>query len=102
MSSRPRHRPAHVSRDTRAERDSTDSITERRHTPNAAIAAQLEWRAACIEVRRAYRSWARAAAGNAGLRYLVYRAALDREQAAAEQYARLTGKLGQPAAADRP
>jgi hypothetical protein len=95
-------RSAHVSRDPRAEPDSTDAITEQRHTPNAAIAAQREWRTACTEVRRAYRSWARSPAGNAGLRYLVYTTALDREQAAAEQYARLAGTLGQPAEADRP
>ena len=74
-----------------------DATTEQRHPRTAALEAYAEWRGACTEVRRSYRSWTRAPRGHARLPYLVYGAALDREQAAAELYARLVGTLERPA-----
>jgi hypothetical protein len=60
----------------------------------AVVAAHVEWRAACADVRSAYGSWAAAPAARAELAYLAYAAALDREHAAAEAYARLMGTVG--------
>jgi hypothetical protein len=74
--------------------DWTKLLPRRRQTVDAAVAAYVEWRAACTDVRGAYRSWARTPAPYAELAYLVYGAALDREQAAAEVYARLMRRVG--------
>jgi hypothetical protein len=83
-----------ASRKHRAEARRLEALTGQRQSVDAAIAAYVEWRATCTELRSAYSRWARAPAADAELAYLTFRAALDREQAAAEVYARLMRKVG--------
>jgi hypothetical protein len=47
-----------------------------------------DWRTECAEVLAAYRRFTAAPAGDRALAYAVYGAALDREESAAEEYAR--------------
>ncbi len=61
---------------------------------DAAVAAYVGWRAACTAAHGTYRNWVRAPAADAALAYTAYVATLDREQAAAETYARLMAKVG--------
>ena len=51
--------------------------------------AYVAWRLACLAVWSAYREWADAPRPEASLAHAAYRAALDREHAAADAYARL-------------
>jgi hypothetical protein len=52
-----------------------------------AILAYVEWREECTEVWSTYAWWASAPAEDAPRAYAAYRAALDREEAAAKGYA---------------
>jgi hypothetical protein len=61
----------------------------RRAEIDAIIAAYSAWRQECTGVRAAYGRWARAAKSEAWFAFEAYRAALDREERAADIYARL-------------
>jgi hypothetical protein len=57
-----------------------------------AIDAYVDWREECVSVSEAYELWADTPAGEAGLAFAAYRAALDREERASQTYAyRLMG-----------
>lgn len=68
--------------------------TAKQDTVDAAVITYVQWRLACIAVRDAYRSWAQASVANGELAYRAHGAALDREQAAAEVYAKLMRDVG--------
>lgn len=85
--------PSVAVRDPHGGARDADAIPEQRRV-DAAVAAYVEWRVTCTDVRSACRRWARAPAAEADLAYAVYRAALDREQAAAEVYAGLMKQVG--------
>ena len=55
----------------------------------------LAWRMAALEAQQALRDWFDASAEDRVLRFFAYRAALDREEAAARDLQRLT-ELGRP------
>ena len=54
-----------------------------------AVAAYVEWREECARVWDAYEGWARTCSEETARAYAAYRAALDREEAAAKVYALL-------------
>lgn len=80
--------------DARDLRRQPDELPEQRETVDAAVAAYVEWRAACTAIRSAYHAWSNSAAADARLAFLAYRASLHREEAAAKVYARLMRKVG--------
>lgn len=53
------------------------------------VAAYSAWRAECDAVRNAYVRWVRATTNDTYFAFAAYRSALDREERAAEIYARL-------------
>ena len=59
-----------------------------------AVLAYVGWREECTAVWNAYDWWASAPAEDARRAYAAFRAALDREEAAAIIYARLMGRVG--------
>ena len=59
-----------------------------------AITAYVEWREECMEVWNAYCSWASAPPEDVRRAHAAYRAALDREEAAAKVYAGLMKRVG--------
>ena len=61
------------------------------------ISAYVDWREACRVVRDAYRSWASATGPRARVAFWRYTAALDAEEWAAEVYASLVRRVGDPA-----
>jgi hypothetical protein len=61
----------------------------RRAQLDAVLAAYTAWRRECAAVRAAYLKWARAARSDAHVAFAAYRVALDREERAADIYARL-------------
>ena len=60
--------------------------------------AYVEWRLACLAVWSAYREWATAPKSHASPAHAAYGAALDREHAAADAYARLARSASGPMA----
>jgi hypothetical protein len=60
--------------------------------------AYVQWRLACLAVWSAYRECATAPKSHASLAHAAYGAALDREQAAADAYARLARSASLPMA----
>ena len=52
------------------------------------LAAYSAWRHECAAVRTAYGKWVRATTSDASVAFAAYRVALDREQRAADIYAR--------------
>ena len=54
------------------------------------VIAYAEWRMSCASVRAAYGQWSTASRTDARLAYAAYTAALDREDAAARVYSRLS------------
>ena len=54
------------------------------------VIAYAEWRMSCASVWTAYRQWSNAPRTEAHLAYAAYAAALDREDAAARVYSRLS------------
>jgi hypothetical protein len=54
------------------------------------VIAYGEWRMSCTSVWEAYRQWSNAPRTDAHLSYAAYTAALDREDAAARVYSRLS------------
>ena len=65
-----------------------------RQVVDAAILAYVEWREECTEVWNTYAWWASAPAEDARRADAAYRAALDREEAAAKGYALLMKRVG--------
>jgi len=61
----------------------------RRADIDTVVAAYSAWRRECAAVRTAYGRWTRAARSDAWFAFAAYSAALDREQRAADTYARL-------------
>jgi hypothetical protein len=61
------------------------------------IDAYVDWREACRSVNAAYRCWGSASGPSATLAFGWYYMALDREERAAEVYARLVRRVGQGA-----
>ena len=61
---------------------------------DATVAAYSNWRGECAAVRNAYRSWASARVVDKPLAFVAYNAALDREEGAANLYARLLRRAG--------
>lgn len=61
----------------------------RRADVDSVLAAYSAWRAECAAVRAAYGRWARGARRDVDVTVAAYLAALDREERAAERYARL-------------
>ena len=60
-----------------------------------AVRAYADWREACGDVWEAYDWWARVRCNDGVCAHAVYRAALDREEAAARVYARRMEALGE-------
>jgi hypothetical protein len=60
-----------------------------------AVVAYVEWREESGTVWAAYSRWARAAAEDSGRAHAAYRAALDREEAAAQVYASLIERVAE-------
>jgi hypothetical protein len=54
------------------------------------VVAYAEWRMSCASVWDAYRQWSNAPKADAHLAFAAYTAALDREDAAAHVYSRLS------------
>lgn len=67
---------------------------KRRDTRKLAVDAYVAWREECVAVRIAYFAWRRARAAEAALAFDAYKAALDREEVAAEAYAVLKRRVG--------
>jgi hypothetical protein len=67
--------------------------SQRRRLMDQATDAYAGWRDQCGAVERAYRYWASARGRDAATWYNAYSAALDREERAAERYARLIRRL---------
>ena len=61
------------------------------------LSAYIDWREACRLVHDSYRSWASATGPRARVAFWRYAAALDAEESAAEVYARLIRRVGDPA-----
>ena len=65
-------------------------LTRRQRTlPDAALDAYREWRGECAAVRASYQRWAGARREEESSAFNDYRSALDREECAAKQFARL-------------
>jgi hypothetical protein len=69
------------------------SLHQKQVVEDAAI-AYVEWREECTEVWNAYGSWASAPPEDVQCAHAAYRAALDREEAAAKVYAGLMNRVG--------
>jgi hypothetical protein len=67
---------------------------------NEAMDAYAGWRDQCSAAERAYRYWAAARGADADSWYAAYSVALDREQRAADHYARAVRRVGSLAAAE--
>jgi hypothetical protein len=63
------------------------------------LASYVRWREACADVRLAYEHWRGSEPGHGAEPFVVYQAALDREECAALDYSDLSGQLtaGSPA-----
>ena len=59
-----------------------------------AVLAYVQWREECAAVWNAYRWWESATTEDAVGAHAAYRAALDREEAAATVYAKLIDRIG--------
>ena len=64
----------------------------RRADVDDVVAAYSAWRGECAAARAAYRRWGRGARRDAWFECAAYLAALDREERAAEVYARLLAR----------
>jgi hypothetical protein len=56
--------------------------------------AYVDWHEACLLVRDAYRNWSSATGPDVIAAFVRYMTALDREERAAEVYARLVRRVG--------
>ena len=67
--------------------------SEQNRAVDEVIDAYVDWRQECITVSEAYQRWRSAAREDGALAFRAYLAALDREERAAEVYARLLSAL---------
>jgi hypothetical protein len=74
--------------------------SQRRRLVDDALNAYAGWRDQCSAVELAYCHWTGTRGTDAAVWYTAYAAALDREERAAERYARLIRRVGALAAAD--
>jgi len=74
----------------------------RRWLVDQLVEAYVEWREECSAVWVAYFNWSDAAARHAADLYATYSSALNREQRASEQYARLLRRVGASITPDLP
>jgi hypothetical protein len=74
--------------------------SQRRRLMNQALDAYAGWRDQCSAVDLAYGNWSATRGHEAEVWYTAYSAALDREEHAAERYARLIRRVGSFVAAD--
>jgi hypothetical protein len=70
--------------------DATLSTPEQRTVAADPVIAYVEWRMSCTLVWAAYLQWRNAPGTDAHVAYAAYTAALDREEAAARVYSRLS------------
>jgi hypothetical protein len=70
--------------------NATLAPSEQLPVPADPVIAYAEWRMSCASVWAAYRQWSNAPRRDAHLAYAAYTAALDREDAAARVYSRLS------------
>lgn len=72
-------------------------LTDREQQSRALVDALIEswvcWREACDDVRGAYEHWCRCTAGQRGLGFAHYRAALEREDQAALVYSNCADRV---------
>jgi hypothetical protein len=73
---------------------------KRRKLVNETMNAYLGWREQCGAVWIAYSRWSAAPPSDAELWHAAYSTALDREERAAERYAKLARRVGDLVAAD--
>jgi hypothetical protein len=71
-----------------------DFSWRQRMLANAAVASYSEWRDECAAVRASYRQWVGARREEELPAFSDYRSALDREEHAAQRYARLMRRAG--------
>jgi hypothetical protein len=76
---------------------STGQARKQQRLLDDVLRAYVDWREECEEVWSTYRRWASRSAEDAGAAHCGYAAALDRERAAAEAYARLVIEVGKTA-----
>jgi hypothetical protein len=57
------------------------------------LASYVRWREACADVRRAYEHWRGSRPRHGAEAFVVYQAALDREECAARDYCDSSGQL---------
>jgi hypothetical protein len=76
---------------------SSEQALQQQRLVDDVLRAYVDWREECEEVWRTYRRWAQRSEDDAGDAHCGYAAALDRERAAAEEYARLVIEVGQTA-----
>jgi hypothetical protein len=76
---------------------SSDQTLQQQRLVDDALRAYIDWREECEEVWSTYSRWADRSVEDAGAAHCGYAAALDRERAAAEEYARLVIEVGQTA-----
>ena len=69
-------------------------MRKRRDTRARAVDAYVAWREECVAVRTAYLAWRRARGAEAALAFDAYKAAVDREEVAAQAYAALMRRVG--------
>jgi hypothetical protein len=67
----------------------------RRALLGAAAVAHTQWQDECAAVRSEYRRWTASPAAQMAVAFRAYSAALDREERAADSYARLISRAGQ-------
>lgn len=74
--------------------------SQRRRVVDQAMDAYAGWRDQCSAVELAYCHWTGAQGSDAAVWYTAYSAALDREERAAQRYARMIRRVGTLAGAD--
>jgi hypothetical protein len=78
-------------------RKSTNPRRRRRRDVHKALDAYVEWRDACVAVQVAYGAWRIRRGNERLLAFYAYEDALDREERAANVYARLIRAFGEVA-----
>jgi hypothetical protein len=73
----------------------TSHRQRRRRDVHKALDAYVEWREACLAVQVAYGLWRSRRGGDRAFAFYAYEDALDREEHAANVYARLVRAIGE-------
>jgi hypothetical protein len=79
----------------------TSHRQRRRRDVHKALDAYVEWRDACVAVQVAYGLWRSRRGSDRALAFYAYADALDREEHAANVYARLVRAFGEATGAGR-